>query len=163
MFEIVWTDPEIETVGQRKARKEKEQEAKDARSQSESQASDRRSVLTTSTNRSSSSTNKASSSSSKNGGDSIKSSSFFGFTLKKKRMSAKSKINLALDLYIPIPEGNTIPPSLPTASTFGSTFSSTDFALDDRSPKSMAPLDGKYPVEPVDHSGNNSRMASLSG
>lgn len=140
MFDVTWTDPGVEKVGERKARKEKEH---DLQARQDALSSKRGS---TSTRRSSSSADK--STMTRSTGD--KASSLFGsFSLKKKRLSSKSKTSHASDLRIPIPEASTVTPSLPTASTFCSTFSSTDFLGQDPS-QSKGNLDAKYLPEPID-------------
>lgn len=159
MFDISWSDPGSEKVGERKARKEREQEVRDA--QSSSQGSRRTSSLTTSTSRSSSSADQSVfSGSSRNGASSAKSGNLFGFAMKKKRISAKGKSKLATELQIP---SHTISPSLPTASTARSTVSSTDFALNDKSPTAAVPKKGKYLIERVESSDPDARNGSKSG
>jgi hypothetical protein len=138
MFAVTWSDPGIEKVGERKARKEKEQGSQDGE---DSRLSKRGS---TSTRRSSSSADK--SVLTKSTGD--KPSNWFGsVSLKKNRLSSKSKISHASDLHIPIPEANTVTPSLPTASTFCSKSSTTTF-LTDNYPESQKKFDAHLMLEP---------------
>lgn len=141
MFDVIWTDPGLEKVGERKARKEQEheQEFKDGQDRHSKRGS-------VSTRRSSSSAGK--STTTKSTGE--KAAGLFGnFSLKKKRLSSKSKISHASDLRIPIPEVNTVTLALPTASTFCSTFSSTDFLLEP-SPNPESHSDAKSPLDPQD-------------
>ncbi|KAB5563408.1 hypothetical protein GE09DRAFT_781453 [Coniochaeta sp. 2T2.1] len=144
MFDVHWTNPDTEKVGERKARKEREQDFHGGQDGQDARLAKRHS---TSTRRSSSSAEK--STMTKSTGD--KAASLFGsFGLKKNRLSSKSKISHASDLRIPIPEANTVTPSLPTASTFGSTFSSSDF-LGENSPESQVNL-MNYQLEPLNRS-----------
>ncbi|KAB5575921.1 hypothetical protein GE09DRAFT_609310 [Coniochaeta sp. 2T2.1] len=144
MFDVHWTNPDTEKVGERKARKEREQDFQGGQDGQDARLAKRHS---TSTRRSSSSADK--STMTKSTGE--KAASLFGsFGLKKNRLSSKSKISHASDLRIPIPEANAVTPLLPTASTFGSTFSSSDF-LGENSPESQVNL-MNYQLEPLNRS-----------
>ena len=154
MFDVIWTDPGVETVGNRKARKEQEQE-QGFRDSEDARLSKRGS---TSTRRSSSSADK--SAMAKYAGDKA-SGIFRSFGLKKHRLSSKSKISHASDLRIPIPEANTVTPSLPTASTFRSEFSSTDF-LGERSLYSQSQFDPKESLDQLEPWWEQSQESQIS-
>ncbi|OIW29830.1 hypothetical protein CONLIGDRAFT_702076 [Coniochaeta ligniaria NRRL 30616] len=135
MFDVDWADDGVEKVGERKARKEK---AQDSQVGQDGQSSKRGS--TTSTRGSSSSAEKSTTTKSTGG----KASSLFGsLSLRKNRLSSKSKLN-ASELRIPAPEANTVTPSLPTTSTFCSTFPSTGFS-GENSPDSQLNRDMREP------------------
>lgn len=142
MFDVTWTDPGVEKVGERKARKEKEQDSQVGQDDRFSKR------VSNSTGRSSSSAGKSTMTKAI---VNKPSSLFGGFSLRKKRLSSKSKLSRGSDLQIPIPGPNTATPSLPTASTFCSTFSSADFFGQDSSRLRMNP-DARHALEPVDTS-----------
>ena len=141
MFDVHWTNPDTEKVGERKARKEREHGHKDGQDARQAKRH------STSTRRSSSSADK--STMTKSTGEKT-SSLFESLGLKKNRLSFKSKISHASDLRIPIPEANSVTPSLPTASTFGSTFSTSDLWAEN-SPESQINL-MNYQLEPLNKS-----------
>lgn len=149
MFDVDWNDPSIEKVGERRARKEKEQTARDGE---DSQRSKRAS---TSTRRSSSSADK--SFLTKSTAD--KPSSWFGGVSLKNRLSSKSQISHPSDLRIPIPEARTATPSLPTTSTFCSNFSSLSF-LDDIPAGSRTNLDSRSVSDSV-NAGDQSESSHI--
>jgi hypothetical protein len=138
MFDVNWTDPDVEKVGDRKARKEKEHESHDG---ADARLSKRGS---TSTRRSSSSADK----SAKTQSTAEKTSSWFGSLKKKNRLSAKSKTSHPSELRIPVPGTNTVTPSLPTSSTFNSDISAATL-LSDASPESRLYPDAQYVVAPT--------------